>query len=404
MKIIGKFMYLYLLILLGLMQNCTPTGKNIRVSTVEELQQAVLEADSNVTVLIADGTYPLKQSLIIDHKNHLTLRGESGDAAKVILQGGGWGDFYNGPRESLEANDVIVIRNSEDITISDLTVAEASHYGIKLDAETEAVTSNPNNIHILRCNFMNIGTRGVKGTKSKNGKQLLGGSVRFCNFENTKILDTSGLFNGDYISGIDMMCLTGWEFSDNHFKNIKGANGGARGAIFIWVRSHDVLVERNVFIGCDRSIAFGNPHNPEYIESGMLHNYGGIIRNNFIIGDTEQSTGIEVAWTDNVQVCHNTIYGPGMNYSAIRYTNKINRLLISNNLVRGRIYGEGDVRLEGNVPGDLDGYFVNPATGDLHLTASASEALGKVIKLSIVQEDIDGQKRKDNTDVGADQK
>ena len=403
MKIIGKFMYLYLLILLGLMQNCAQTDKTVSVSTVAELQQAVLDADSNVSVLIADGTYHLKQSIIIDHKNKITLRGESGDASKVILKGGGWGDFYNGPRESMEPNDVIIIRNSDNIIISDLTVTEASHYGIKLDAETEAVSSNPDNIHILRCNFINIGTRGVKGTKSKDGKQLLGGSVRFCNFENTKIPDTSWLFNGNYISGIDMMCLTDWVFSDNHFKNIKGANGGARGAIFIWHKSRNVLVERNVIIGCDCGIAFGNPHNPES-ESGMLHDYDGIIRNNFIVADTEYYTGIEVAWTDNVQVCHNTIYSPDLNYRAIHYFMKTSRLLVSNNLARGRIYGEGDVRLDGNVTGDLDGYFVNPTTGDLHLTERASEALGKGVLLSSVPEDIDGQKRKKSTDVGADQK
>ena len=394
MKIIGKFMYLYLLILLGLLQNCSQTGKIVRVSTVEDLQRAVLDADSNVTILIEDGTYPLTRSLWIENKAHFAIRSASGDAKKVILKGGGW--------EGGKPDDVIVVRSSDGITISDLTITEAQSYGIKVEAYADE--PHPKNVNILRCNFMNIGMRAIKGTGPTDRKPLVGGSVRFCNFENTKIPDTSWLFNGDYISGIDMMCLEDWEFTDNNFKNIKGANGGARGAIFIWVRSRNVLVERNVFIGCDRSIAFGNPHNPEYSESGMLHDYGGIIRNNFIVADTERGTGIEVAWTDNVQVCNNTIYSPDLNYSAIHYFMKTSRLLVSNNLARGRIYGEGDVRLEGNVTGDMDGYFVNPAAGDLHLTESASEALGKGVQLNSVKEDIDGQKRKKSTDVGADQK
>jgi len=238
---------------------------------------------------------------------------------------------------------------------------------------------------------------------SKDRKPLVGGSVSFCRFENTKVPDRSWLYNGDYISAIDMMYLKDWVFSDNVFKNIRGANGGGRGAIFIWNQSRNIVVERNVFVGCDRSISFGNPSEPTNYEPGTLHNYDGIIRNNFIVADTGQGTGIEVIWADNVQVCHNTVYTPDTQYPAIHYFQKISRLLIANNLVRGRLFGEGEARLEGNVTGDLDGYFVNPAGGDLHLTASAVEALGKGVQLTGVRDDIDGQKRKKHPDVGADQ-
>ena len=104
-----------------------------------------------------------------------------------------------------------------------------------------------------------------------------------------------------------------------------------------------------------------------------------------------------------MQVRHNTVYTPDTQYPAIHYFQKISRLYIANNLVRGRLFGEGEARLEGNVTGDLDGYFVNPAGGDLHLTASAVEALGKGVQLTGVRDDIDGQKRKKHPDVGADQ-
>ena len=380
------------------------SGNTVRVTTEEELHQAILNANPYETVIIADGIYQMKRSLLIDHKIHLTLRGESGDATKVILQGGGWGDFYNGPRESMEPNDVIIIRNSEDVAIADLTITEASHYGIVIDAESKTVSSNPKDIQILRCHFINIATRGLKGTASKDQKLLVGGSVRFCRFENTKVPEKSWYSGGNYITAIDMMYLKDWVFSDNVFKNMKGATGGGRGAIFIWNQSRNIVVERNVIVGCDRSISFGNPSEPTLYEPGTLHNYDGIIRNNFIVPDAQRGTGIEVVWADNVQVCHNTIYAPNINYGAIRHYQKISRLLVSNNLVRGRIYGDGDVRLEGNFTGEIDGYFVNPAAGDLHLTKSAVEALGKGLQLSSVLEDIDGQKRKKHTDLGADQK
>jgi len=70
------------------------------------------------------------------------------------------------------------------------------------------------------------------------------GSVSYCHFENTKVPPAHWLFGGDYIAAIDMMALEDWTFSDNIFRNIKGRNGGGRAAIFIWVRSRRVVVER----------------------------------------------------------------------------------------------------------------------------------------------------------------
>jgi pectate lyase len=377
-------------------------GTIVRVASEGELHQAILKADPDETILIEDGIYNLTREILIENKAGLTLRGASAEASKVILQGGGWGDFYH-DRESYVPNNGIVIRNSENITITDLTITEVSRYGILLDAETAAVRSNPKNIHIHRCNFMNIGVRAIKGTASRDQKHLVGGSVRSCKFENTKVPDSSWLFQGDYISAIDMMYLKDWVFSDNVFYNVRGANGGGRGAIFIWNQSRSILVERNVFVGCDRSISFGNPSEPTLYEPGTLHNYDGMIRNNFIVAGHERGCGIEVIWADNIHVCHNTVYSPSPKYRAIRYFQKISRLHIANNLVAGGIFGEEGAQSEGNFTGDLDGYFVSPAVGDLHLTARALEAFGKGIPINCVLEDIDGYPRKIPPDVGADE-
>jgi len=380
-------------------------GKTVRVANLEDLHLAILNAEPYETILIEDGIYHLKRSLLIENKTHLTLRGASADSAKVVLQGDGWGDFYHRKREENDPADLIVIRNSEDIYIADLTITEVSHYGIKLDTETNEVKANLKNIRIFRCHFLNIGTRAFKGTAAKDRKHLVGGSVSFSIFENTKIPDTSWLYNGDYISAIDMMYLKDWIFNDNIFKNIRGANGGGRGAIFIWNQSRNIVVERNLFLGCDRSIAFGNPSEPTYYEPGTLHNYDGIIRNNFIVAGANPGKGIEVVWADNIIVSNNTIYAPDPGYNAIHYFQKISHLSITNNLVRGRIFGEGeDVRSEYNLTGNLEDYFVNPAAGDLHLTKNAKEALGKGLQVSFVTDDIDQQRRKNHQDIGADQR
>ncbi|MBI5008855.1 MAG: hypothetical protein HZB98_04245 [Bacteroidia bacterium] len=289
--------------------------------------------------------------------------------------------------------------------IADITIREVSHYGIKLDTESKAANSALRNINIFRCHFVNIGTRAFKGTATKDRTHLTGGSVKSCIFENTLIPDTSWLYNGDYISAIDMMYLDSWTFSDNIFRNFKGANGGGRGAIFIWNQSRNILVERNVFVGCDRSIAFGNPSEPTNYEPGTLHNYDGTIRNNFITGGVSDGKGIEIVWADNIKVYNNSICSLDPDYLAIHYFQKINRLNLINNLVRGKISGEGnEVISEANITSVPEDYFTNPATGDLHLTKHAEEAFGKGIQLSDVKDDIDRQKRGKHPDIGADQK
>lgn len=366
-------------------------GKTFYVETSQKLQEAVLEASLGDTILLKDGTYRLESSVRIENKKNLTIRGASGDPSKVVLMGGGWaGD---------KPRDAIVIRGSGNIAIAYLTITETRSYGIKIEGVKDL--RNPWDINISHCRFIDIGTRAIKGTATQDRKHMDSGSVRHCYFENTRIPDSDWLFNGDYISAIDMMYLDHWVFADNTFKNIKGANGGGRGAIFIWNQSRNIVVERNLFMNCDRSIAFGNPSEPTNYVLGTLHNYDGIIRNNAIIAGADK--GIELVWLDNVKVYNNTVYCPDPKIRAIHYFQKINRLHIANNLVRGRVEGEGDAILENNIVGQLDSYFINPNAGNLHLTKAADRALNKAIPLALVQDDIDGDKRGEHPDVGADE-
>jgi hypothetical protein len=110
-----------------------------------------------------------------------------------------------------------------------------------------------------------------------------------------------------------MMALEDWTFSDNVFRNIRGRNGGGRAAIFIWVRSRRVLLERNFIIDCDRGVAFGNPGMSTADVSGerLVYVRDGIIRNNFIAGGLD--CGIELSYAEHVKVCCNSIWRPERN-------------------------------------------------------------------------------------------
>jgi len=167
-------------------------------------------------------------------------------------------------------------------------------------------------------------------------------------FENTQIPVTSDHmdnFDGDYIAGIDMMVLDGALIADNKFVNIKGKNGGARGAIFIWSGSRNIIAERNDIIDCDRGICYGNPGNVSVGRGNMMYFVdGGIIRDNSI--NKPVSHGIELAYTNNIEVYNNIVLrsdetGPGISETTINENKTSKNLVIKNNIVCGVINAKG---------------------------------------------------------------
>ncbi len=200
-----------------------------------------------------------------------------------------------------------------------------------------------------------------------------------------------------------MMALDEWEISDNFFKDIKGRNGGARGAVFIWVRSRNVTVERNAIVNCDRGISFGNPSGSSNYVPGQEHIRDSIIRNNFIVPGPD--AGIELWWADRVKVYNNTIWredaeGPGLRGGTDEW--KITHIDVANNLVRGANMLTGDVRLRSNFFfGDLPIDVVDPRSGDLRLASFSEKVVNKGTPLLEVVDDFDGQPREFAPDIGA---
>ena len=369
-----------------------PSGRIVRVSTVEELFTAAEKAKPGTTIVLADGEYPIHRPIVRRDRKNLTLRGASGDPSKVTLSGPGW-DTARG--------DILHIANCEKITIADLSFADARSYGIKVEAE-----NGPRDVHIYNCRFRNIGVRAIKGSAGQDESvRAVNGSVRFCHFENTKNPPADWIFGGDYISAIDMMALESWTFSDNYFRNVKGRRGGARAAIFIWVRSTDVVVERNIIVDCDRGIAFGNPGQSTANIEGQPLTYvaSSIIRNNCIFGGPD--TGMELWHVDGIKVLHNTIWRPERNWSrGIRVGKGTRRTLIANNLVHGEITQEGgDANLRDNVVGRLENSFTDISSGNGALSVAAEKLLnGKLAdRLPEVPTDILGHQRQPRTTVGA---
>lgn len=364
-----------------------PEGsRQVRVGSDSELASAVEQARDGDLILVADGSYRVGRPIKFDKVKNVTLRGASGNPAKVNLRGIGFGQVNI-------RDDILRIGSCENVTIAYLTFADCHAYGLKVEAE-----HSPKNIHVYGCRFLNIGTRGLKGSTAK-GTVAAGGSVRFCHFENNRVPPREWQFGGDYISAIDMMSLEDWTFSDNTFESIKGARGGGRAAIFIWVRSRRIVIERNRILNCDRGIALGNPSGSSNEEPGMLHARDCICRNNAIVCGPD--AGIELAWVDGVKLHHNTVWRQNAQGRGIRCIEKLANVEVINNLCRGALALTGSEKAEHNLVGPLEGVFVDPAAGNLRLNSNAAAVIDKGMPLDSVKDDIDGRKRDAHADLGA---
>jgi lysophospholipase L1-like esterase len=369
-----------------------PAGSTIQVSTLEQLYSAAENMTPGATLMIEPGVYMLYRPIVLSQKKDITIRSASGDPASVTLQGIGWvkGDDHD---------DIIHIGECDGVLIAGLTFAECRSYGVKVEAE-----HGPSNIQIYNCRFQNIGIRAIKGSAGQNPEVVaMRGSVRFCDFENTRVPPSTWLFGGDYIAAIDMMALRDWSFTDNIFRNINGRNGGGRAAIFVWVRSRNIVVERNVIVNCDRGISFGNPGQSTANNNGEPLTYvaDGVIRNNIIVGGPD--CGIELWHANRIKVSHNSIWRPERNWNrGIRIGTGTAHTEIVNNLVHGGIQNEGgDARLNHNLASDLDGFFEDTANGNLSLTKAATGAIDQGVVLNDVPRDFRGNLRKGAPDLGA---
>lgn len=365
-----------------------PNANIVQVSDSENLKKAIENALPDSTIMVADGTYEVKDTIYMRSGKNVVIRGASGDPTKVIIKGKGF--------EGKPGDDLLRLANVENVTIAFMTFTECRSYGVKVEAE-----NFPKSVHIYNCYFKDIGVRAIKGSSSQDGKAV-GGSIKYCRFENTKIPPADWLFDGNYITAIDMMSLEGWVISDNFFKDMKGRTGGARGAIFIWVRSKNVTVDRNVIINCDRGISFGNPSGSTAFQEGIPHISNSIIRNNLIMPGPD--AGIELWWADNVKVYNNTIWRENIQGRGIRggvEKWEIKDVDVVNNLIRGTVDLKGGVTLKNNLYGELTGYFVDAKSGDLHLTNHATDAINKGIPLDDVTDDFDGHSRGSKPDMGA---
>lgn len=388
-----------------------PTGPVIMVTPdqADDLPDIVSGAASGTTIMLADGTYRSGRSGEGARRMNfrtpgVTLRSASGNAEAVIIDG-----EYN-------TNEIINI-SASDVTIADVTITHAK------DHLLHATGNGAENIvgtvfHGLR--LFDAGEQFIKVNGSGQGGFVDDGELVCSWFELTDAgrpnIERAG--GGCYTGGIDTHSAQGWHVADNTFKDIYCAGEGlAEHAVHFWRNSRDTVVERNVITNCARGIGFGlNPaldkrsyaDNP-YPDAGLIEHIDGVIQNNIIFADIAfYDTGIELQHAHGTRVDHNTVMSTASAtgfYSSIDYRFEVTQVTIRNNIAR-RITSRngGNATLESNIEAPDSSLFVDMASGDLHLAASASEAIDKAVPVQDVTDDFEGDSRQGAKDIGADER
>ena len=186
-------------------------------------------------------------------------------------------------------------------------------------------------------------------------------------------------------------------------------------AVLVWDHSANTIVEQNVFINCDRAIAFGL----QVPSSGTTDHSGGTIRNNFVYmqpgflssSRTASSDGQILVWdSPSSLVYNNTIITNGSITDSIQFRFVTTGAEAKNNLTDSPIATRdgGTYAQSNNYLSATPGMFVNPTNADLHLvsnTATNAYVISHGATLSSVTNDIDDDTRPSGAgyEIGADE-
>jgi len=380
------------------------TGARIvKVSNEPQLQTAMGNLRSGDTFLLADGVYNLTSSLYINGRNDVTVRGSAG-STNVVLVGKGMdnSNYGNVPFG--------IWSNGTNTTVAHLTIR---------DTWDNEIIFNPGaqSPHVYCVRLLNAGSQFIKSnpTDVNNGIGVNNGLVEYCWFEYTGNPPGDHGSGVGYFNGISAHAARNWVIRGNLFKNLHNPDSAAylwNPAVLFWRNSANTVTEQNIFLNVDRAVSYGLDNTTPYFDHA-----GGVIRNNFVTlvpglmsaGRKASSDGSFIAWNSpGTQIDHNSALLNGNEFYAIEFrfattTNGMAR----NNLSDAPIHLRDDAQstLRSNLVSATSGIFFDSAKGDLHLIASATNAIDQGLTILSVTNDIDGDRRPRGarSDIGADE-
>ncbi|MFC1850823.1 right-handed parallel beta-helix repeat-containing protein [candidate division CSSED10-310 bacterium] len=355
----------------------------IVVNSVAGLVTAIDQANSggDKTIIIEDGVYTLDDMLPI-LADGITVKSASENRDTVTIQGRG-----------MEGSVTHIFNVAGSFfTVRDVTLRAVSQHAIQLQIDVDDVLMH--NLHILDTGEQMVKVAYEQGNPNSSDDGVL---------EHCLLEYSAGVGPQYYIGGIDAHFTRNWLVRDNIFINIRSPSGQlAEHAIHFWSDSEDTLVERNLIINCDRGIGFG---------LGDRGHIRGIIRNNMIYHnetDGFADVGIGLERTGNAQVYNNSIFFANTYPNAIEYRYpETTGVYIANNLTNKGITARdgASATLSNNITTSESSWFVQPESGDLHLSSALETVVDQGVEIPALTDDFDGDPRPvgSGTDIGADE-
>src|SRR5438477_1400856 len=344
----------------------------INVATEPQLQTAMSNLQSGDTLLLADGTYNLTGSLYINGRDNVTIRGTAG-SANVVLIGKGMDNPNHG------GVPFGIWSNGTNTTIAHLTIRDTWDNEIIFNPGAQSPR-----VYCVR--LINAGSQFIKSnpTDVNAGIGVNNGVVEYCVFEYTGSPPADHGSGVGYFNGISAHAAQNWIIRGNLFKNLHNPDGTAypwNPAVLFWRHSVNTVTEQNIFINVDRAVAYGLENTTPYSDHA-----GGVVRNNFIYlvpglmsaSRRASSDGSIIAWNSpGTRIDHNTVLLNSNAFYALefRFPTKTHGSA-RNNLVDAPVHLRdcATEKQRDNLLNAVPGMFVNPATADLHLRASATKA------------------------------
>jgi hypothetical protein len=355
-----------------------PAGTVVTVSSEAQLRDRAYNAAPGTTIMITAGVYNMGGYIHVVNDG-IALRGQTGNRDDVILDFGGMVSGYFG-----------ILVDADDVTIADLTVRNASDHGVSVQGRDRPVLYN---LHI-----QDIGDQLVKVNPAGDGSE---DGLLAC----SRLEYTTGAPDS-YTNGISAHDAHRWVVRDNEWYRIRTVDDTPVPTILFWSGSSDTVVERNLLVDCYQGISFGNA------SQGGINHTGGVVRNNFIYTSSgvTNDVAVEMVHAQDWLVAHNTVlllgsssatWGIEARYGDSRGTFAYN--LTNKNIWPDRDGAQGT--LVGNVTSAQASWFVDAASGDLHLRGTATGAIDRAAPLAGVSDDFDGDARPIGSapDVGADE-
>ena len=376
----------------------------INVSSAQALADACWNLSSNQAIVIAPGTYNLAGVNFpngIDGRltvgrygatpiSHIQIRGATGNPADVVIEGAGM------------LNTLVPfgfqIFSASDVLIADLSLRNVYYHAVAVQGDQGA-----HDVQLYHVRLSDAGQQIVKGVADSDDVRI----------EYSELFLSNGAVNHPegsppgscYTNAIDGVNADRWIIRDNLIHDIHCQDQSLAGpAILLWQGSVDTLVERNTILRSSRGVALG-------LISATDH-LNGIVRNNFIRMDPNADYSVDVpiyTTSPNARLLHNSALTSGRYPNAIevRYAGATG-VIVVNNLIDAAIgLRNGAVpTLSNNLGGAQSTWFADVVSGNLHLTPTASAAIGHATALADATDDFDAQPRPPEinlSDIGADQ-